>query len=63
MKQINVCVGVKTSNCGKQCDRLCNFFAFGKCILFEEILKEAKVRAAGERYVYLRCEDCIDHEE
>jgi hypothetical protein len=63
MKQINVCVGVKVSDCKKYCNRYCNFYSLGKCSLFSEGLKQAKVRDVGENEIYLRCEDCIDYEE
>ena len=65
MKQIKVGVGVMTSNCGKQCDKLCNFYSFrltsGWCSLFDQSLNRVNFDDLSSEY--LRCEDCIDHEE
>ena len=61
MKQINVCVGVKVSNCNYFCNKLCNFFSTGKCHLFDKNLKYVKDDQSND--IYLRCLDCIDHEE
>jgi hypothetical protein len=68
MKQVNVSLQIETSDCGRNCSFHCPFLSITtrkgkKCHLFDEILKEVKVRDVGEKDVYLRCEDCIDHEE